>query len=169
MNIDDLVKDGDWYRGPEKDWEYDLFGFYPRGLGDLIYNNLRKIIETDDTSDWAQNVFDRCAILLVLGKRWPDRMEPLHVKGKKKYRSQRDMTRDPWVMFYAACIHLDRREYIQLKPQWWLYRPNLWSLRRALLGYRNHYTFWRGVGHIFPLKDYVQILDQYRDWCYENR
>lgn len=170
MDINELVKENGWYRGPEKDWEYDLYGFYPKGLGDLIYNTLRKIIEDGDTSEWAQEAFDRCAVLLIQGKRWPDRLDPLRVKGKKRYRSQNRMTRDPWVLFYAACIHLDRREYIYLKPQWWLWRPNLWALRRALLGWKNNYKFWRGVAHIFPIKhEYVEILDQYRDWCYEHR
>ena len=72
MDISELVKEGNWYRGPERDWEKNLYGFYPKGIGDLIYNNLRKIIETEDKSNWAYKVFDQCTVLLINGKRWPD-------------------------------------------------------------------------------------------------
>lgn len=169
MGIDDLVKDKGWYRGLKKDWEFEAYGFYPRGLGDLIYNNLRRIIEDKDTSKWAENVFNKALVLLIQGKRWPDELDPEKVKGKKRYRSQKSMTRDPWVMFYAACIHFNKREFISLKPQWRLYRPELWALRKALLGEKNSYLFWRSINSIFPKKDYVEVLDEYMKWCYDNR
>jgi hypothetical protein len=197
MDISKLKKDGDWYRDVEKQWEFDLYGFMPRGLSDLIYNNLRKIIETDDKSEWAYEVFDRCVLLLIEGKRWPDEIQEeyeefisknkahhifnkwLKKLGKvelRKYRPHKSITRDPWVMFYAACIHLDKRVFIHLKPQSQLYRPNLWALRKALIGEKNYYVFWRAINvalHAMPMskprKDFVQILEQYRNWCYDRR
>ena len=197
MDISELKKDGDWYRGPVKQWEVDYYGFCGRGMGDLIYNNLRKIIETEDKSEWAYEVFDRCIVLLIQGKRWPDEIQDEYKEfiaknrvhlwvnkilkrlGKvefEKCRHQKSMTRDPWVMFYSACIYLNKREFIHLRPQPRLYRPNLWALRKALIGEKNYYVFWRAINvalHAMPMskprKDFVQILEKYRNWCYDNR
>ena len=166
-----FIKENGWYRSQEKDWELELYGFFPKGLGDLIYNNLREIIESDDKSKWAYKVFDKCIVLLIQGKRWPDELDPKKIKGKKSYRSQRSMTRDPWVLFYAACIHLDKREFIHLKPnlRFWQWRPELWALRKALIGEKNAYLFWKRTNSIFKKPDYVQVLDQYMTWCYERK
>ena len=169
MDISNLKKVDGWYRGLEKEWEFKLYGFYPKGLGDLIYNNLRKIIETDDTSKWAQGIFDKCAVLLVQGKRWPDELDPSRVKGRKRYRSPWSMTRDPWVMFYAAAIHLDRRVFHVLKPQWWLWRPELWALRRALLRKSNNFKSFNKISNLFPMKDFVKVLDEYMKYSYDRR
>ena len=167
--LETLKKKNGWYRSPKKDWELEKYGFYPEGLGDLIFNNLYKIVAEEDHSEWAQKVFDKCVLLLIQGKRWPDEMNPPVVEGKKPYRSQFSMTRDPWFVFYAACIHFDRREYIYLKPPSRLYRPELWELRKALLGKRNCFMFFSKLSSIFPVQDYVKVLDEYALWCYEKR
>jgi len=75
MNIDNLVFDGKWYRGPVIQWQTDLYGEpQPSGTGDLIYNNCRRIIEENDKSIDAQLIHNRCEILLSLRKQWPDYM-----------------------------------------------------------------------------------------------
>ena len=189
--MDELVKDKGFYRGPKKEWEYEMYGFYPRGLGDLIYNTLRKIIEDDDKSPWAYAAFDKCTVLLIQGKRWPDELSPeivnhfsiLRWATKNMYkwgwikralpRTQRSMTRDPWIMYYAACIHLNKRDFIYLLPQWKLYRPLLWNLRKALIGEKNNYLFWNKVSDfmamIFKRKDFVKVLHKYMEWAYERK
>jgi len=166
---DRLIKENGWYRDIKKDGDVDYYGFSPRGLGDLLFNNLVKIIKDNDKSMWAQKVFDKSVVLLIQGKRWPDKMNPPKTKGKKNYRSQYSMTRDPWVMFYAACIHFEKREFISLKPQWWLYRPELWSLRKALLGKKNSYKFWSSLPRIKAVPGFVQTLDKYSDWSYDRK
>jgi len=190
-SMKNLSKKDGWYISEERQWEYDMYGFYPRGLGDIIYNTLRKIIETNDTSKWAYTVFDKCTVLLIQGKRWPDEMHPeqstpislirwatknMHKWGwieKAKYRSQTSMTRDPWILYYAACIHLNKRAFINLYPPVRRYRPVLWELRKALLHKKNSYTFWNKVGDllakVFPRKDYVEILNYYRNWSYDRK
>ena len=102
------------------------------------------------------------------------------IKGEKsmwkvqtKFRSQNSITRDPWTLFYAACIHLDRREYIVMKPQWFIYRPSLWSLRRALLGKPNLYKMWVKLDdfiHRFvSKKKFASSLDKWKQWAYDNK
>ena len=161
-----LVKEGYFYRGPQKEWEFDLYGFYPRGLGDLIYNTMRKIIETDDRSGWAYTSLCYCGDLLDQRMRWPDELDPPFIDGKKPYRKQTDMTRDPYIMWYCACILLNHREYIrEVTIPFYLYTPEVWAWRRALLGKLNLYTMWRKINSIFPKKDYVKTLDNYM-WTY---
>jgi len=178
-DISNLYKEDGWYRDIDHNWILEKYGFQSKGRGDLIYNNLRKIIETNDKSKWAYNVFDKCTVLLIQGKRWPDSMEPPKVDKKyDKFRAQNNMSRDPWVMYYAACIYLDKREFINLKPPKiargrLMYRPNLWELRKALLGKKNKYVFWRSVNDainaLSPKKEFVEILEKYRNWSYDRR
>ena len=157
-DITEFYKEGSYYRGPEKQLELAVYGFYPRGLGDLIYNTLRKIIETNDKSPWAYTAFSNCSELLYQGKRWPDCVNPLVIEGKEPYRSQYSMTRDPWVTLYACAVHLNRKQYIQYaKPPLKLYSPEVWAWRRALLGKRNLYRLWRWMSP--ARKDYVKVLD----------
>lgn len=156
-DINKFYKEGHFYRGPQKDWEYFLYGFNPRGLGDLIYNTLRKIIETNDKSHWAYSAFQECADLLVYGKRWPDELNPPNIPGKEPYRSQFSVTRDPFIALWACAIHLNRKQFIKAKPPRKLYSPEVWAWRRALLGKRNCYKFFR---RITPgRRNFVKALD----------
>ena len=162
-DIKDFTKEGYFYRGIKKLWELFKYGFYPCGMGDLIYNTLRKIIETNDKSEWAHRALDECAVLLYLDKRWPDYMNE-EVVGDK-YRSQYSMTRDPYILFYACAIHLDERRYIKMKPPLRLYTPHVWAWRRVLLGKPNLYWLWKRVMGT-PKKEFVQVLRYYQDWSY---
>ena len=166
-NKDKFYKEGNYYRGPEEKWEHALYGFYPRGLGDLIYNTLRVILETNDMSEWAQDSLLKCVLLLHSRKRWPDRMNPIQPKDKKPYRSQYSMTRDPWVTLYACAVFLDKKEYIEMKPPWYLYRPELWSLRRVLLGKWSLFKLWHWMTP--ASKNYVKALDRIMLWTYIHR
>ncbi len=74
-NKDNYTKEGFFYVGLKKDWEYILYRFYSKGLGDLIYNTLRKIIETKDKSVWAYDAFIMCEAWLIKDKRWTDSMQ----------------------------------------------------------------------------------------------
>lgn len=161
-DIEEFYKEGYFYRGPEKEWEFDEYGFYPRGLGDLIYNTLRKIIETNDKNKWAHWALVASGDLLIQGKRWPDDLDPIGAT----YRSQFSMTRDPWVAYYACAMHLDRKQFIFRKPPWRLYSPEVWAWRRALLGKRNCYRLFRWLSP--PRRDFVKALDNLMWNAYEN-
>jgi len=97
--------------------------------GDLIFNNLTKIVMDGDGSEWAIDSFLACAKLLQgpNRKRWPDEFNigteapnrwvfyP-YMYWKKLWRvphrewkwqnCQTDMTRDPYWAFGACFIHL---------------------------------------------------------------
>lgn len=178
-----LKQVGYLYFGEPKEYEKEQYGFYPLGMGDIIYNTLRKIIEDNDTGTWANLAYEKCKRLLRKNKRWPDYMsvaivyqghsfaccrlhqwitkqlKKLGLVKYEKYRSQTSMTRDPWVMFYCCAIHLHNRCDISFKPPWWLYRPELWSWRRKMLGKWNMYKLWYKLTP--ARKDYVQVLDAY--------
>jgi hypothetical protein len=57
--------------------------------------------------------------------------------GKIKLRSWGDMTRDPYVAFYAACVFLGQEGLIPaITPPWYLRRPaNFRRWLRAVQGY----------------------------------
>ena len=156
-DINKFYKEGYFYRSKSPEWKINLYGFAVDGLGDLLYNTLRKIKETNDKSEWAYSALLECADLLFYGKRWPDRLNPPTVPGKEPYRSQFSITRDPFIALYACAIHLNRKQFIQVKPPWWLYSPEFNSWRRALLGKRNCYKLLR---RITPgRRDFVKALD----------
>lgn len=176
-----LHKEGAFYRGIPKEWEMELYGFYPRGLGDLIYNTLRKILEDNDLSAWALDSYEVCEKLLEHGLRWPtnltyelsDRIArnridwewskllyKLGVQKTVKYRHQRSMTRDPWILYYCCTIHFNKPIQLCRFPQWWLYRPKIWEWIKALQGKNNCYSFFLRILP-YPKKDFVIVLEDY--------
>jgi len=158
--IEEYFKEGYFYRRKSEQWEFDDWGFYPNGIGDLIYNTLRVIIETEDKSRWAEWAFIECSMLLSRGKRWPDSMndEPTEI-----YRSQFSMTRDPWILYYACAIHLGRTwPHLYEKIPFHLYSPKTWAWRRALLGKWNLYWFWKWL--LPPKKQFVKDLHYFREY-----
>ena len=78
--ITKLEKEGYFYRGPVKSWQIDKYGFAPRGMGDLIYNTMRKIIDESERGSWAYIALSECFWLLIDGKRWPDSMNMQYVR-----------------------------------------------------------------------------------------
>ena len=115
------------------------------GTGDLLWNTLTKIVKDEDTSSWAFDSFLSCGDLLVDKKRWPDKFNKgdeapnrwiyyfYKYLGIKKYgyRSQDDMTRDPYKAFAACYAHLIKAgtkfcdklledAFLAVKPPWYL-------------------------------------------------
>lgn len=163
--IEEYFREGYFYRRKSEQWEYDLWGFYPNGIGDLIYNTLRVIIETEDKSEWAHESFRFCLWLLKNGRRWPDYMNN---ETTDIYRSQRSITRDPHILLNACAIHLGidpkRCPDIPLK----LYSPKTWAWRRALLGKWNLYKFWKWISGTSK-KQFVRDLQYFRDYALKNK
>lgn len=178
------------YLAPYKEWEVDIWGFSDRGIGDVWYNTLRMIILTDDKSDWAERALFNALSYMKEGKRWGDEFQADHkdhiaknridwefskllyklkLRSTKKYRPQKGMTRDPWIMLYCCAIHLFGQIKGLPKPQWWLYRPTVWEWHKALLGRKNLYCLLRLYK---PRKrpDFVHVLDEYMDrFYYESK
>lgn len=174
------VKDEENYcwRGKPQSWKKEIWGFDPRGLGDVWYITLRMIILTNDKSIWAERALLNMLSHMMGGKRWPDEYNNEHMarnwfefkwtgwlyklglRNTRKYRSQKSMTRDPWIMLYSCAIHLGIDPKTIRFPQWWLYRPKVWQWIRALKGKPNIYRF---LDRFTPKKrqDFVYILDQY--------
>ena len=171
LNCEVYYKEGGFYRGIEKQWQVDRYGFHPRALFDLIYVTMRKIIDEDDHSEWAYEALEKCADLLVNGIRYPDEYRPanmaknrideavskvmykLGITKYQKYGPNCKLTRDPYIYFYAACVMLDRKQFISaVKIPWYLYRPNTWRWRKYLItgeGYKKHFVI---------LLDYYRVL-----------
>jgi len=174
-------KDEYCYLAEDKPWKTDIWGFDPKGMGDLQTINFRMIILSGKRGFWEKSVFLRMMRLLEKGLRWPNEMNNEHIAKNKiqfwwskimyklgyhktrLYRSQKSMTRDPWIYFYCCAIYLDWNK-IKIKdlpyPPWWLYDPKVWQWIRALKGKPNCYEFLQRIGRK-PKKDFVKILDQY--------
>ena len=134
-----------------------LFYMGPGGNGDLLYNTARKIIETDDKSEWAQSSLEAIFRCLNDGKRWPDTMSD---KITTKNHKQTDMTQDPWILAYCCAVHLDRYDLIEkYKPNIKIFNlPDKWAWRRALLGKPNIYGLFRKITPYGLLQDFVYVF-----------
>lgn len=159
-------KDGNFWRGESQDWEIARYGEAEDGKGDLILNTLSKIIDDEDASDFTVKAIHECYLLLKAGKRWPDRMNQemdakhwLHWKWSKllyklklikhvKYRPQKGMTRDPFILFYAVQMFYYGVIKFRVKLPIWLFTPT--------------YVIWRwGLEHSHK-KAYVERLRYYK-------
>jgi len=124
------------------EWEVDLYGIDMKGRGDLIW---RTALYAVILQDWE--LLLTCFELLREYKRWPDWLEPgrkerrrLKKLGYKGFRSQRSMTRDPYIMTLCAIMLMEdinedqRRSWInQVKIPFWINRPYLRRFKRVLL------------------------------------
>lgn len=130
-------------------WSQRQYGQNSLEKGDMIYCTMRKIIDEDDKSEWAYNALTICADLLLMEKRWPDSLNHeldaknfIEAKITGRYRSQRNMTRDPYILFYACCVHLNRLQFIEeVRIPWHLYSRRTWVWRKALINDREE--AWR--------------------------
>lgn len=134
-----------------------LFYMGPGGNGDLLYNTARKILETDDKSEWAYDSLEAVFNSLDKGKRWPDDMSEKITTTNHK---QTDMTQDPWIMAYCCAVHLDRYDMIKMyKPGIKTFNlPDKWAWRRALLGKSNMYWLYRRITPYGLLQDFVYVF-----------
>ncbi len=163
---------GLWLR-ESKSWEFNEYGFRPEGIGDCIFNTCNKIIEDNDTSEWAIYSIHRCGILLAQRKRWPDELHPLQAAtnwfdwkfsawmfrhGKidqRLYRPQGNQTRDGYIAYFAVCAMFGYTELIKdVTVPLHLYRPNLWAWRKYLITgkekYKRRYYFWEWFNFFEP-------------------
>jgi hypothetical protein len=191
MTADELTLVDGFYRGPVHQWETDLYGYrLASGYGDLIANNMKRIIADQDRSLWAYNCLHECFDLLKAGIRWPDyindqippdrqcrsRFESwlnkmkfraakrLNIKTTCKYRWQGDMTRDCYIYFLACAIELDK--IVDISIPWYLYRGAVWKWHRYLKDpTEKNWVKWRMAENraaIFKVKGFVNELRQHR-------
>lgn len=112
------------------------------GTGDVIFNTCSKIIQDNDTSDWAYAAVGQCIDLLLADKRWPDSLNTGYEAPnmiawrfkKYKYRPQTRMSRDPFIAVIACLVLFDNTwviKYLDIPP--WLYRHSVWTWRKRLI------------------------------------
>lgn len=178
-------RDGLFWRRESKHWERDFYGFDVDGLGDLIFNTCSRIIDTKEITTWSEQALMECGCLLEDRKRWPDYFHPgehsannwfqwkwsmllykLEIRRNHMYRPQNNMTRDPYIAFYAA-IEMHPNVFSCVKIPWWLYRPSVFAWRKYLLkGYKWSlfiHKAGRWINGLFPQKEYVIRLTEYMD------
>jgi len=171
-------KDGYFYRHNDPSWALRVRGADSKSKGDLIFNTLKKIIDDEDRSEWAYLSLMSCKMLLLDGKRWPDTMNQegdcrgwicffaQKIREMLKFKAwrhghQKCMSRDPWIMFFVASFLMNRFVNFELKPQWRLYRPNVWRWMKYLRTQDRRYKE-RYLKHLRPNKrEYVQRLHYY--------
>jgi len=135
------------------------------GNGDLEYNTCREIIDKNDTDPWAHFSLEEVFLYLERGLRWPDYMSHLINAG-----NQTRMTQDPWLLAYCCAVHLGRQDLIKkYKPNFFMFLPDKWAWRRALLGKQNLYWFWRRVTPHRWMQHFVYVFYGYMDQAYLNR
>ena len=172
-------KDGFFWRHHDPPWAIRLRGVDSKSKGDVIFNTLKKIIDDEDRSEWAYLSLMSCKLLLLDGKRWPDVMnqegdcktipclwwQKLRINLFKmktcRHGPQKDLTRDPWIMFYVASFKMNRFVNFELTPQRRLWRPNVWRwikyLRTGERRYKERY-----LRYLRPNKrEYVTRLHEY--------
>jgi hypothetical protein len=106
------------------------------------------IIDTNDKSEWAYQVFKVNAIALQSGCRWPDAAYALGYVTDD--RPQDSVTRDCYVYCFCAAVFLYCREWIEDIPiPLRLYRASVWSCRNYLITgeakYKRRYEFWERI------------------------
>lgn len=119
---DHYIRDGDTIRGTTWDGS--------RTRGDLVFETVQFAMFTRDIK-----LLTECKRLLMIPRRWPERMDTPDGSG----RNPKSITRDPYWMFWAACVEMDKREWIAhvkppvFTPEGILWRPDFAAFRRFLL------------------------------------
>lgn len=135
------------------------------GNGDLEYNTCREIIDGNDTDPWAHYALEEVFIYLEKGMRWPDYMSHL-IEPNDQYR----MSQDPWLLAYCCAVHLGREDLIRkYKPNFFIFLPDKWAWRRALLGKQNLYWLCRRITPYNWMQHFVYVFYGYMDHAYLNR
>lgn len=138
---------------------------YGHGNGDLLYNTARKIIEDNDTSEWAHASLENIFFYLNLGVRWSECMNQYITLGEER---RHHMTQDPWILAYCCAAHLDRYDLIEkYKPSRKIFNlPDKWAWRRALLGKPNLYFIWRVITPTWFMQNFVYVFYGFMDQAY---
>lgn len=194
MEAELWFKEGYFWRKLSPEWEIDVYGYSIDSKGDLIFNSCANIIDDKDGSDWAAMALILCKGLLQDGVRWPNTMnQPCDARTrlrwrwsqlcfktkivkKVKYRPQRSITRDPFIVLYTAYMINNPFSIYHIRktpmPRR-LFTPGVWAWRKYLitgsdLSFRIYNLFrYRGK------RDYVVRLQKYMDLAvkinrYEN-
>jgi len=133
-----------------RDWEWEKYGQDIQGKGDCIVNTMWVVIRYlrgESTPEYqikdigeAVELIERCGVLLTMGRRWP---KELNSPADCAYRYYYSLTRDPFIYQISAEFILDPKRAIIIDIPIPLYTPTVWSWRKALLGKKNCYWFWR--------------------------
>jgi len=129
---------------------------------DIIYITCRKIIDDNDKSEWAYAAFEIMAGLLSEGARWPAMLdhELDHLYGDR-YK----MTRDPYILFYACAVHLNRLQFIDAVKMKNGRRLKMWIWKKHLVGTRHTKGLyeWLELSQLWMHKrEYTRQLVYYR-------
>ena len=170
---------------PSKDWEKPVYGFEPEGMGDCISNTMRYSIDNKITK-----FFLTCKLLLIGRRRWPSKLDnhflaktrlgnkvtwfllKRGLRKSAKYRPRQDMTRDPYIYYWAACVILKSRfykEYLALTTApWYLYSPTVWSWRKYLINGKGGFLYKLSIGFNFQKRDYVERMADYMKLAFDK-
>ena len=152
-------------------WEIEQRGIATDGKGDCIFRTAHFAMTRDDLG-----LFLSCADLLLFRRRWPKELDD--PRGRKyehrKIQGLGSMTRDPYIMFYSACVMLKNIWWIeQIRPPWYIWRPHLTAWRRYLItGSQKHkrrYEFWMKLSlSLFTPPAYAIYLDAWMAWIADS-
>lgn len=145
--------------------EYEwVFGFYfdpNSGNGDFFYNTCRKLIE-EGIKD--EETLEAVFYWLDQGKRWPDWADEMVTTSN---HTQTQMTQDPWVLAYCCAVHMGRLDLIEkYRPPFWMFMPDKWAWRRALLGKPNAYWLWRRITPYRWMHSWVYVYYGFMERAY---
>ena len=109
-------------------WANEAHGFAVNGIGDCIFRTcIHAISVFKENPEESYNLLRTCAWLLESGNRWPNELNP---PASTKYRSQKSMTRDPYIMFYTACFVTENTELmINIDVPFMLFRSYVINFR----------------------------------------
>lgn len=178
-------KHGLWFR-ESKFWEESKYGFAPEGLGDVIFNTCDRLMQQIlDESDrpWQIGALTISSLCLINRLRWPewvnrpaDRIAKnwwdwtwsrilyqLGINKMVKYRYQKDITRDPFIMFYCCSLTYNLPGHLNIRMPWYLWRPTVHNWYKYLVTkdekYLRKYERWELLqGKLFGYKDYTYYL-----------
>jgi len=156
-------------KGHSSKYKYrvELFYYQPKaGNGDLEYNTCREIIDKNEQDEWAHYALEEVFKTLEAGQRWPDYMKAYIHEGL--WGNQNNVTQDPWILAYCCAVHLGRIDLIRkYKPSKKIFNlPDKWAWRRALLGKRNLWWFWRRITPHRWMQNFVYVFYGYMDKAY---
>ena len=165
-----------------------------RTYGDIIFNTMSKIVEDNDTSEWALYSWFECAGLLLQDKRWPDEFKKDNEApnrwlwypykwvthwGKRKWsRPQSDITRDPHYTFGDCYTHLYGHHgelingfmtilYHNIKLPWFVWRYSFYRWKRRLKGVNSKH-FVKRLRSIRGRATHTWFEKNYEDDFYQN-
>lgn len=113
--------------------------------------------------------------LLFRQRRWPEALDdPSGIEHRKK-QGFGSMTRDPYVMFYAAAKQMNRVQLIEITPiPWYCWRPGIATWRKYLITgsdkHERRYEFWHSL-ELMTLKwmpAYARYLSCWMGWVADS-